>query len=553
MLGGIYTPSRAAPACHRAAPVDCDASRSDGMSEKTAVIIGAGPAGLTAAYELLAQGVGRPIVLEQSRHMGGIARTVEHHGNRIDIGGHRFFSKSDRVMSWWLDKLPLERGAAGRLDLAYHRQRASLEAGGEGPDPDAVDEVMLVRERRSRIYHRRRFFDYPISLTPATLRNLGPWRSVRIGVSYLKSAAFPERDEKNLEQFLRNRFGDELYRTFFKDYTEKVWGVRCTDISAEWGAQRIKGLSVWKAVTHFAGKLLRTGRGGLAQKGSETSLIERFLYPKLGPGQMWDKVRGLVEARGGEVRTETEVVGVHVRDGRVVAVTTADRRTGEQSRVEGDAFFSTMPIRSLVRALDCDVPAAVREVSEGLVYRDFITVGLLVPRLEIEDEPGSGRVADNWIYVQEPEVKVGRLQIFNNWSPYMVADPDTVWLGLEYFCYDTDALWRSSDQELLRLGEEELARIGVIAAGAVLDGVVLRMPKTYPAYFGAYDRFHVVREYLDRLPNLYPVGRNGMHKYNNQDHSMLTAMLAVENIGDGRDDKSNLWAVNTEEEYHEEK
>jgi protoporphyrinogen oxidase len=412
---------------------------------------------------------------------------------------------------------------------------------------------MLVRERRSRIYHRRRFFDYPISLSPATLYNLGPWRSFRIGVSYLKSAAFPVREEKSLEDFLRNRFGGELYRTFFKDYTEKVWGVKCTEISAEWGAQRIKGLSVWKAVTHFAKSLLRRRERGLAQKGSETSLIERFLYPKLGPGQMWEVVRRMVEERGGEVLTEREVVAAHARDGRIVAVTAEDRRTGERKRFEGDVFFSTMPIRSLVRALDCPVPPAVREVSEGLLYRDFVTVGLLVPRLLIEDEPGSGRVADNWIYIQEPEVKVGRLQIFNNWSPYMVADPNTVWLGLEYFCNDTDELWRMSDAELLRLGEEEMSRIGVIAPGTVLDGVVLRMPKTYPAYFGAYDRFPVVREYLDGFANLFPVGRNGMHKYNNQDHSMLTAMLAVENIRDGRTDKSNLWGVNTEEEYHEEK
>ena len=520
---------------------------------KTAVLVGAGPAGLTAAYELLEQGVARPVVLEASTHMGGIARTVEHHGNRIDIGGHRFFSKSDRVMSWWLDKLPVERGAAGRMDLAYQRKRTTLHTDGEGPDPDEVDEVMLVRERRSRIYYRRRFFDYPISLSPRTLYNLGAWRSFKIGASYLKSAAFPVRDEKSLEDFLRNRFGDELYRTFFKDYTEKVWGVSCTEISAEWGAQRIKGLSVWKAVTHFAKSLLPRRHGGLAQKGSETSLIERFLYPKLGPGQMWEVVRRLVEERGGEVLTDREVVGIHAQDNRIVAVTVEDRRTGERTRFEGDVFFSTMPIRNLVRALDCPVPAAVREVSEGLLYRDFVTVGLLVPRLLIEDEPGSGRVADNWIYIQEPDVKVGRLQIFNNWSPYMVADPSTVWLGLEYFCNDTDELWRMSDAELLRLGEEEMARIGVIAPGTVLDGVVLRMPKTYPAYFGAYDRFSVVRDYLDGFINLFPVGRNGMHKYNNQDHSMLTAMLAVENIRDGRTDKSNLWSVNTEEEYHEEK
>jgi protoporphyrinogen oxidase len=527
------------------------------MSEhpRRAVIVGAGPAGLTAAYQLLVETDIRPVVLEKSALMGGISRTVEHHGNRIDIGGHRFFSKSDRVMDWWMSMLPIERRAGDDLEITYHNRSTTLEGDLPRADPEETDEVLLVRPRKSRIFYRGKFFDYPISLSPRTLLNLGPWSSIRIGLSYLKSVVTPAGEPRNLEEFLVGRFGRELYLTFFKDYTEKVWGVRCTEISAEWGAQRIKGLSIAKAIAHFARSLLpRRRTGDLKQKGAETSLIERFLYPKLGPGQMWDVVRRKVEAMGGEVLTHREVTRVLTDGDRIRAVEARDPRSGESFTYEGDFFFSTMAVRDLVHALDREPPAEVLEVADGLLYRDFLTVGLLVDRLAIEDARGSGRVADTWIYIQEPGVQIGRLQIFNNWSPWMVADPEnTVWLGLEYFCYDTDELWRSSDEELRALGERELIEIGVIHPGSVRDGVVLRMPKTYPAYFGTYDRFPVVREHFDRFENLFLVGRNGMHKYNNQDHSMLTAMLAVENIRDGVVDKANLWGVNTEEEYHEEK
>ncbi|HVS66004.1 MAG TPA: NAD(P)/FAD-dependent oxidoreductase [Thermoanaerobaculia bacterium] len=522
---------------------------------RRAIIIGAGPAGLTAAYQLLVETDVQPLVLERSALMGGISRTVEHHGNRIDIGGHRFFSKSDRVMDWWTSMLPIEQGAGNDVAITYHNRSAMLEGEFPRADPEQTDEVLLVRPRKSRIFYRGTFFDYPISLSPRTLVNLGPWTSLKIGLSYLRSAVLPKRDPQNLEEFLVGRFGRELYLTFFKDYTEKVWGVRCTEISAEWGAQRIKGLSIAKAILHFVKSVLpKRANTDLKQKGAETSLIERFLYPKLGPGQMWDVVRRKVEAMGGEVVTHREVTGLVTDGNLVLAVEARDPHTGETFTYEGDFFFSTMAVTDLVHALDRKPPEEVVEVADGLLYRDFITVGLLVDRLKIEHRPGSGRVADTWIYIQEPGVQIGRLQIFNNWSPYMVADPHhTVWLGLEYFCYDTDELWRMSDDELRELGERELVEIGVLHPDSVRDGVVLRMPKTYPAYFGTYDRFPVVRDYLDRFENLFLVGRNGMHKYNNQDHSMLTAMIAVENIRDGVTDKSNLWEVNTEDEYHEEK
>jgi len=500
------------------------------MSEKTAIIIGAGPAGLTAAYELLERTPIRPVVLEKSGYMGGIARTVNYKGNRIDIGGHRFFSKSDRVMQWWFRLLPPESEA----------QRA-----------ESADLVMLVRNRKSRIYFLRRFFDYPIRLTPDTLAKLGPVRTVRIGLSYLRSMLAPIRPERSLEDFFINRFGRELYKTFFRDYTEKVWGVACGQISAEWGAQRVKGLSIAKSIAHFCRQLFR-GREDLAQKGTETSLIERFLYPKYGPGQMWDEVARRVRERGGEVLTGWEVQRIHCDGWRVAAVTAVHAGTGEVRRFAGDCFFSTMAVKDLVRGMDAAMPPEIRETGESLVYRDFITVGLLVDRLKVH-EPDGARIRDNWIYIQEPDVLVGRMQIFNNWSPYLVADPSKVWIGLEYFCFQGDSLWSRTDEELIELGKAEMERIGILDGGAVRDATVIRVEKTYPAYFGSYARFGPLREYLDRFENLYLVGRNGMHRYNNQDHSMLAAMTAVDNVVAGVRSKDNIWAVNTEEEYHEEK
>ncbi len=500
------------------------------MGHRTAIIIGAGPAGLTAAYELLARTDIRPVVLEKSEYMGGIARTVNYKGNRIDIGGHRFFSKSDRVMDWWLNILPME-----------------------GPEvkPDAVDRVMLVRNRKSRIYFLRRLFDYPIRLTLGTLAKLGPLRTVRIGLSYLASVLFPIKPERTLEQFFINRFGKELYKTFFRDYTEKVWGVPCNQISAEWGAQRVKGLSIAKSILHFCRQAFG-GKTDITQKATETSLIERFLYPKYGPGQMWEEVARRVSAQGGEVLTGWEVRGIHTSGYRVTAVTAVDPATGEERRFEGDLFFSTMAVKDLVRALGPGVPPDIREIAEGIEYRDFITVGLLVDGLKVREADGS-LIRDNWIYIQEPVVLVGRMQIFNNWSPYLVADRSKVWIGLEYFCFEGDSLWQKPDRELVELAKAELEEIGILDKALVRDSTVIRTQKTYPAYIGTYSRFGELRQYLDRFDNLFLVGRNGMHRYNNQDHSMLAAMVAVDNIAQGVTSKDNIWAVNTEEEYHEEK
>jgi len=518
--------------------------------QKTAVIIGAGPAGLTAAHEFLTRTNIKPIVLERSDYMGGISRTVNFKGNRIDIGGHRFFSKCDRVMDWWLRQMPIEVNGNGSHRIKYHgmtREVAGVPLNGQ-PKHHLPDHVMLVRKRKSRIYFLGKFFDYPISLTPDTLIKLGFLRTLLAGCSYLRSLFFPIKNVRTLEDFFINRFGRQLYRTFFQEYTEKVWGVPCAQISAEWGEQRIKGLSIKKSIAHFLRRLLPQSTD-IAQRNVETSLIDQFLYPKLGPGQMWESVAGEISKMGGEIVSNCEVAEIHCEGNRISSIKTLGQE-GRERIVHGDYFFSTMAVKDLIRSLKTPIPARVREISEGLQYRDFITVGLLVKRLKISEADGQP-VKDNWIYIQEPNVLAGRLQIFNNWSPAMVADPGKAWIGVEYFCYESDELWKKSNEEMAGFASAELDKIGILRKEDVLDSIVIRMPKTYPAYFGTYAQFGEVREFLDSLENLFLVGRNGMHKYNNQDHSMLTAMLAVDNIIAGSTDKSNLWAVNTEMEYHE--
>ena len=547
--------------------------------ERTAVIIGAGPAGLTAALEFCRRSGIKPVVLEASERIGGISCTIRYKGNRMDIGGHRFFSKSDRVMQWWTDLMPVagEQAQGAEFAIRYQNQKRVVHggrAGDRGPggqsatavadhDPDLV---MLVRPRRSRIYFLRSFFDYPLALSGATLSRLGAFRMLKIGLSYLGARIAPRRQEKTLEDFLINRFGRELYLTFFKSYTEKVWGVPCEQISAAWGAQRIKGLSLRTAVAHFVKKTFsrrRRGPADIAQKDTETSLIEQFLYPKYGPGQLWEHVAAQVEEMGGEVRLGWRVVKLHVAEdadvseagapaGVPVLSVDAQAPDGEIVTVRGDYFFSTMPIRELLNVIDSPVPAEIKAIGDGLVYRDFITVGLLVDKLLVT-EPDGSPLKDTWIYIQEPDVLVGRLQIFNNWSPYLVADSSKMWIGLEYFCYDTDPLWNKPDQEIARFAIEEVAKIGILNPAEVRDSCVVRVPKTYPAYFGTYDRFDEIIAYMHRYENLFLVGRNGMHKYNNQDHSMLTAMTSVDNILSGNMDKRGLWEINTEQEYHEEK
>jgi protoporphyrinogen oxidase len=519
--------------------------------QKIVVIIGAGPAGLTAAHELLTRTNLRPIVLEAGDVVGGLARTVKLYGNRADLGGHRFFSKSGRVVSWWFSMLPLQRmeGLVPEPTMrAVLRAIPQAAAYANGPDPASTDEVMLVRTRLSHILFRRKFFDYPLSPTFATLRDLGPATLFRFAMSYGYARLFPLKEVNSLEDFFISRFGRELYRTFFKDYTEKVWGVPCSRIQPAWGAQRIKELSIGKALLDALRRLLPRGLGRQGEK-TETSLISFFLYPKLGVGQMWDTAASRIGALGGEIRLNHCVVGIDRDGARVTGVRVKDAATGGAATIHADYVFSTMPIRDLVLAMGESVPLPVREAAADLRYRDFLTLVLLFRSLKTRD----GRLLDNWIYVQEADVQVGRIQVFNNWSPSLVSDPTCTLLGLEYFCQDTDALWSMSDRDLIALGIRELGELKLAGPDAFLDGNVIRSPKAYPAYFGGYERFPLIREYLDRIDNLFLIGRNGMHRYNNMDHSMLTAMTAVDNIINGVATRENIWQVNTEEEYHEEK
>jgi protoporphyrinogen oxidase len=560
--------------------------------KRIAVIAGAGPAGLTAALELLRRSNVVPIVFEADAQVGGISKTVNYRGNRMDLGGHRFFSKSDWVMRWWQDILPVAAADSATGDvastLAATGSAASpLAASGEGASTDVArpltasksalrityqrqsrallpvpcasassDQVMLVRNRLSRIFYRRRFFDYPLKLNADTLRNMGVAESLLIGLSYARARLKLRPAEDTLEEFFINRFGNRLYRTFFKDYTEKVWGVPCQELSAEWGAQRIKGLSIGKALAHALTKTLGgSGAADTAQRGTETSLIERFLYPKFGPGQMWEEVARRIALRGGAIHLHHRVVGIERRGWRVEAVDVLDTIAGSVRRVPCDHFVSTLPVRDLTALLNPDEPH-IAKIAGSLPYRDFMTVGLLVRRMNTLGKQGrptaqNGMPPDNWIYIQEPDVRIGRLQIFNNWSPAMVQDPGTIWLGLEYFCQEGDGLWSMDDGRFIDFAAAELEKLGLVDRADILDGTVIRVAKAYPAYFGEYRQIGKVRAHLDKYSNLYPVGRNGMHRYNNQDHSMLSANRAVSSIIDHGRGKADIWNVNSDEEYHE--
>jgi protoporphyrinogen oxidase len=462
------------------------------------VVIGAGPAGLTAAYLLAKAGGVRVTVLEGDTVVGGISRTAQYKGYRFDLGGHRFFTKIQSVEDLWHEIL--------------------------GPEFISVP-------RLSRIHYNGRFFDYPLKAANA-LKGLGPINALRIVLSYLKWHYRPYPVEENFEQWVTNRFGKRLYETFFKTYTEKVWGIPCTEIRAEWAAQRIQGLSLARAILNAT---------SLNKRATEIkSLIHEFQYPRLGPGQMWETCRDLVTARGHDVLMEHYVERIDLREGRVMAVH-ASTPDGPR-RFEADHVITTMPVRSLIRALSPRAPAVVQNASEGLRYRDFLVVALILKR--------EGLFPDNWIYIHSPGVKVGRVQNFNNWSAAMVPVAGTTCLGMEYFCFKGDGLWESSDEELIALASREIQQLGLAERDDVIDGTVIRVPKAYPIYDETYrERLDHVREYLEPIVNLHTVGRNGMHKYNNQDHSMLAAMMAVANMQGGAHD---LWNVNTDFDYHEE-
>jgi protoporphyrinogen oxidase len=517
---------------------------------RRAIIIGAGPAGLTAAYELLKRTDIVPIILEKSGEIGGISRTINYKGNRMDMGPHRFFSKSDRVMNWWLKMMPLEGATEKDVKISY--QNKSREINGGTPAPSDPDKVMLVIRRLTRIYFLRKFFAYPIQLSIDTLKALGFIRTIKIMFSFAWIRLFPRKPEKSLEDFIINKFGRQLYLLFFRDYTEKVWGIAPNHISAEWGAQRIKGVSLSKAIAGAIKSIRSKRKGDISQKDTETSLIEQFLYPKYGPGSLWEEVARQVQEMGGKIYLHQDVKYIQTHEGGIHSITTIHSQTGQTGAWEGDFFFSTMPVQELISGMGDSVPADVRQVAAGLQYRDFINVGILLKQLSNKDGKRL-ELKDNWIYIQERDVKVGRLMIYNNWGSGMTKDPGTTWIGMEYFCNKTDDFWTLDDQAIQSTAIKELVNMDLARAEDVLDITVTRMEKTYPAYFGTYNKFDKIRTYTDTFQNLFLIGRNGMHKYNNADHSMLTAMVAVDNIKEGVLKKENLWSINTEHEYHEEK
>jgi len=534
---------------------------------KTAIIIGAGPAGLTAAYELLDKTDIKPIIYEKTDYIGGLSKTINYNGNRLDIGPHHFYTKSERILNWWTNILPLQ-GAPEIDDLALDRtvelasQSTTREVGSDkiirnpAPDPRKEDKVMLKRTRLTRIFFMRKFFAYPVSLNYKTLSNLGIKKTIKIGLSYIKTALRHIEPEKSLEDFFINRFGMELYSTFFKDYTEKVWGVPVDQIATDWGSQRIKGLSITKTVTHALKNSFKRNPS-ISQKNVETSLAEQFLYPKLGSGQIYMEIARKIVENGGKIHKNHRVNGILTNGDLVTGITVVDESTGEIKEIKGDYFFSTMPVCELINSFKCEIPENVKNVADGLVYRDIIVVGLLLDKLLIKNDTNTPSVndivPDHWIYIQERNVKLGRLDVFNNFSPHMVKDENKVWIGLEYFCNEGDELWNMSEKDVIDFAISELTKIDIIHPDDVRDSMVIKEEKSYPAYFGTYHQFNLIKEFVEDYPNLFLIGRNGMHRYNNMDHSMLTAITAVENIIKGETSKENLWLINTEEDYHEEK
>ena len=518
---------------------------------KKVLIIGAGPAGLTAAYELLSKTKEdmEVIVFEESGDMGGISKTVNYKGNRMDMGGHRFFSKVPEVNEWWNHMLPMQ-GAPSWDDIALERQ---IPLADQGPDPEKEDRVMLHRNRVSRIFFNKKFFDYPISLKFETFKNMGFLTTIQVGFSYL-ATLIHKRKENSLEDFYINRFGKKLYSMFFENYTENLWGKNPSEIAPDWGAQRVKGLSVIAIIKDIFGKMMPFKK---KNRHVETSLIESFSYPKLGPGQLWDVTAAEIEKLGGTILRHAKVTGIRKNENNIITSLQYEQ-DGELKTMEGDIVISSMPVKDLIAGMN-DVPAEPARIAKGLPYRDYMTLGVLIPKLNLKNKTKirtiGNIVPDNWVYVHDRTVKMGRFQIYNNWSPYMVKDLEhTVWVGLEYFCQEGDDFWNMTDEEFSKLGINEMIKMGLIdSPEVVMDTHAERVKKAYPAYFDTYSEIDTLIAYLNTIDNLYCVGRNGQHRYNNIDHSMVTSFETAKNILSGRKDKSNIWNVNTEKEYHESK
>lgn len=475
---------------------------------KKVIIMGAGPAGLAAGLKLSEDPEFEVIIYETENQVGGLSRTLDYKGNKIDIGPHRFFSKSDSITNFWKD----------------------------------IDKNLLTKDRLTRIYFANKFFDYPINLSCKTIFNLGLIKTAKIGISYLKSFLFPIKNEKNLEDFFINRFGKELYQLFFKDYTEKVWGIPCNQIEPEWGVQRIKEISVSKTILHALKKSIYPFKK--SNKNDKTSLVDYFYYPEDGAGEMFKKIASKLKSQGGKIFTEKKIISIKRNNEKIEEVTIQDLNTDKITTEKADYFISSIPVKDLINGIE-NIPDSISEIANNLIYRDLIVLGLQFNKFK------NRFLYDNWIYLQDKNIQAGRMEIYNNFSLKMLENNDDIWIGLEYFCNENDAMWTKTNEELIDMGIQELAKIGIFDAKDFIDGTSYKIKKAYPAYFGSYNSFGKIRKFVDSLENLFLIGRNGMHRYNNMDHSIMCGFTAAENILKGMTEKQNIWSINLEDEYQE--
>ncbi len=522
------------------------------MKKKKVVIIGAGPGGLTSAYYILKNSSEYEVTILESENMvGGISKTVSFDDYKIDTGIHRFFTKNEEIENLWKELLPLQ-GKPAYDDIILNREK---DFDTTGPDPEKSNECMLIKDRVTRIFYGRKFYDYPVSLNMTTIKNMGFITLFKAAFSYLKSC-FIKLPNTSLENFYINRFGKVLYSMFFESYTEKVWGVHPSKISSDWGAQRVKGLSIFALIKDILKKTFKIKNN----KNSETSLIEHFWYPKLGSGQIYEEMAKKITQMGGCILLNSRVNSLTLKDGKIKEIGYITK--GAKKSLKTDICISSMPIKNLIESINgTNVPKKIYNIATNLPYREFMSVGLVVNELNLKNNTNiktiNNIVPDSWIYVQEPDVKMGRIQILNNWSPYLFKNKknieNEVLITLEYFCSENDKYWNMSDKEFIDFAIDEAVKIGIINDNSVKSSVRIKIPKAYPAYFGTYSDIDKVVDYLNSISNLYCIGRNGQHRYNNMDHSMLTGIEAARAIIKGEKNKDDIWKVNTEKEYHEKK
>ena len=518
------------------------------MNKKKVIILGAGPAGLTAGHDLLTKDSEHydVIILEKTNDIGGISKTINYKGNLMDIGGHRFFSKDPRVNEWWRQRLKIQSSPA--LDDKILDRKKDLPS--DGADPNIEDNVFLIRDRISRIYYNNSFLNYPISLSLKLITSIGILQTIKAGFSYIWSL-IKKLPEISLENFYINRFGRVIYSLFFEKYTLKLWGIHPKDLSADWGCQRVRGISILEVLKNAFAKQFNLGK-----KSKETSFIEKFMYPKFGPGQLWEKTAREIENLGGKIIKNVSVKSIVFRNNKVQEITFKENDV--TSSLQADFLLSSAPIKDLFSFFTgIDIPNDIYKATQELQYRDFVTIGFLLKKLNLKNTTEYKTInnitPDCWIYIQEPNIKMGRIQIFNNWSPYSVKDlQNTIWIGTEYFCTEGDDFWSKSDQKLFDFAKDELLSMNLItSADDIIDWHCEKIQKAYPAYFGSYKHMDRIIAFLNQYDNLFCIGRNGQHRYNNMDHSMITAFNAVDNILNEEKSKDNIWSVNTEKVYHE--